>query len=244
MRILSSIETSGTEVVMRGIFSVCAALGALSIVTSQSVSAGDASSVKGTFAFTLAETCVQQAGFGEPSFGADFTIKDPSGAMTYGGASDGMMVFDGKGNVSITDAEATNIFNASSFLTTGSIPLGFGFGPALPFSCVGEYTVGGGQITANLTCTATIDPNNPGNLPPHNSNPNVIITGFSSMFNMKGVLPQNPFHLLLTDIGDNLQPVTIFVNGGEGHSLNGNKGFNIMATRVCTRSTTLDRVSP
>jgi hypothetical protein len=230
---------------MGRIFSVCATLAALSLVASQQVSAGDASSVKGTFAFTLAETCVQQACPPQcskqpvqPGFGADFTIKDANGAMTYGGASDGLMVFDGRGGVSIHNAFATNIFNASSFLSPGMIPLGFGFGPALPFSCVGNYSVSGGQITANLTCTATIDPKNPGNKPPN------VITGFTSKFNMKGVLPQNPFHLLLTDLGDNLQPVTIFVNGGQGHSLNGNMGSNIMATRVCTRSTTLDRVSP
>ena len=222
-------------------FSVCATLAALSLVVSQQVSAGGAEDgghvydLMGTYAFTLAESCVQQVslpltdlmGNIVPAFGSDFTINDPLGAMTYGGASDGLMVFDGKGNVSIENAEATNIFNADSsyvfpppagdhsFLTQGKIPLGFGFGPALPFSCVGTYTVSGGQITIdNLQCTASISSTNPGNLPPHNTNPNAIITGFTSIFNMKGVLPQDRSHLLLTDIGNNLQSLTIFINGG------------------------------
>jgi hypothetical protein len=232
---------------------VSATLAALSLAASQPVSAGDENSVKGTFAFTLAETCVQQASFPNPGqvvpgFDANFKILDPNGAMTYGGASDGLMVFDGSGRVSIRNAFATNIFNACGpsvpasvlvpnpgppgwkvapgctsppFLSTGSIPLGFGFGPAIPFSCSGPYSVSGAQITVNLTCTAMLK---------NTTN----ITGFTSMFNMKGVLPQNPFHLLLTDLGDQLQPVAIHVSGAP----------DIMVTRVCTRSTTLDRVSP
>lgn len=239
---------------MRRTFWVCATLGALSLVLSQQVRADGVRNLIGTYAFTLAESCVQQVslpltdanGNILPAFGPDFTINDPLGAMTYGGASDGLMVFDGKGKVSIENAEATNIFNADSsygdnaFLTTGKIPLGFGFGPALPFSCVGTYTVSGGQITINnLQCTATISPTNPGNLPPHNPNyPNGIITGFTSTFNLKGVLPQDLSHLLLTDIGNNLQSVTIFVNGGASQG-----GADVPATRVCTRSTTLGLVS-
>jgi hypothetical protein len=218
---------------MRRIFSVCATLGALSLVVSQQVRAGDERDLKGTYAFTLAESCVQQNSFDPPGFDSNFRIVDPAGAMTYGGASDGLMVFDGRGKVSIQQAAATNIFNAPSFLATGSIPLGFGFGPALPFTCVGDYTVSGGKIAADFTCTASISPTNPGNPDPNNA-----ITGFQSVFNMRGFLSQNPSHLVLTDIGDSLQPVTIFVNGGAS-----NGGSNIPATRVCTRATTLDLVS-
>jgi len=178
--------------------------------------------------------------------------------MTYGGASNGLMVFDGRGGVSFQQAKATNIFNAPLFLaapppppssTPGPIPLGFGFGPALPFTCMGTYNVSGGKIATiavAVTCTAKIDPNNQGNKSPHNANfaPNVV-TGFSSTFNMTGALPQNPFHLILTDLGDTgVQPVTLFFNNGEGSSLNGMKGFNVIAQRVCTRSTTADLVSP
>jgi hypothetical protein len=125
-------------------------------------------------------------------------------------------------------------------LTTGKIPLGFGFGPALPFSCLGTYTVsGGGQIAINnLTCTASIDPNNPGNSKPHNPNFPNNVTGFTSIFNMKGVLPRDLSHLVLTDIGDKLQSVTIFINGGASKG-----GADVPAIRVCTRATTLDLVS-
>jgi hypothetical protein len=207
---------------MRRICSVCATLVALSLVVSQQARAQGASSVKGTFAFTLAESCVQQNSFDVPGFDSNFKIVDPAGAMTYGGASDGLMVFDGRGKVSIEQAAATNIFNAASFLATGSVPLGFGFGPALQFSCTGTYTVSGGNIAADLTCNATL-PTNPENF-----------TGFQSTFSMRGFLPQNPFHLVLTDIGNTVQPVTIFVKGGP----------DLMAQRVCTRSTTLVRVSP
>lgn len=205
---------------MRRTLLVCAALVALSLVVSQQVRADDG--VKGTFAFTLAESCVQQNGFDVPGFDSNFKIVDPAGAMTYGGASDGLMVFDGKGRVNIQEAAATNIFNASSFLQPGQVPLGFGFGPALQFSCTGTYTVSAGDIAANLTCTAAL-PTNPFNF-----------TGFQSKFSMRGFLPQNPFHLVLTDIGNTVQPVTIFVKGGP----------DLMAQRVCTRATTLDRISP
>jgi hypothetical protein len=243
-------------------FSVCATLAALSLIASQQVSAGDERDLKGTYGFTLAESCVQQ-GDGPsftPGMGFDdnLAIIDPFGAMTYGGASAGLIVFDGRGGVSFQQAAATNIFNAPLFLAAppssppsqpGPIPLGFGFGPALPFTCTGTYTVNGGKlatIAVNVTCTASISPSNPGNLPPHNASfsPNVI-TGFSSTFNMTGYLPQNPSHLVLTDLGDTgVQPVTLFFNGGQGSSLNGNGGFNVIAQRVCTRSTTADFVSP
>jgi hypothetical protein len=213
---------------MRRSFSVFATLGALSLVVSQQVRADDVDDLIGTYAFTLAESCVQQNSFDVPGFDSNFKILDPSGAMTYGGASNGLMVFDGRGNVSIQQAAATNIFNASNFLTTGSIPLGFGFGPALPFTCTGNYTVNGGNIAANLTCTASISPSNPANV-----GAQTVITGFQSTFSLQGVLPQNPSHLVLTDLGNTVQPVVIFVQGGS----------NLNAQRVCTRAITLDRVS-
>jgi hypothetical protein len=230
---------------MRRIFLVCAALAALSLVASHQVQAQNASSVKGTFAFTLAESCVQQNSFSSPGFDSNFRITDPNGAMTYGGASNGEMIFDGKGGVSVVNAAATNIFNASGFLQPRSIPLGFGFGPALPFSCTGHYSVDNdGNITAGLTCTASIDPKNPGNpLDLHDGTGPRVITGFQSQFNMEGVMPQNSFHLLLTDLGKPpVQTVDIF---------NYKAGTNppqalpdLIANRVCTRSTTLVRISP
>jgi hypothetical protein len=230
---------------MRRIFSVCAALGVLSLVVPQQVRAGDLSQVKGTYAVTLAEKCVQQAAPGNPP-GFDsttFTITTEAGAITYSGASEGLMVFDGRGGVSFGQpaqpAKATNVMNAPTFLTKGSIPFGLGFGPAIPFTCAGTYTVIGGQIAVELSCTATLLPSNPANTDPKN-----IVTGFLSTFNMEGFIPQNPFHLLLTDIGDTVQPVTIFVNGGSGNSLNGNSGYDVPTYRVCTRSTVLDKVGP
>lgn len=210
-------------------FSVCATLAALSLVASQQVSAGGAGDgghvydLRGTYAFTLAESCVQQNSFDTPGFDPKtFAILDSGGAMTYGGASNGLMVFDGRGKVSIEQAAATNIFNAASFLATGSVPLGFGFGPALPFTCTGAYTLSGGNITANFTCTATLPTPNPANF-----------TGFQSTFNMTGVFPEDPSHLVLTDLGNTVQPVIIFVQNSP----------NLNAQRVCTRATTLNLVS-
>jgi hypothetical protein len=190
--------------------------------------------VKGTYAFTLAEKCVQ---VGDPGFDpTTFRIPDPANpqfgfpsAITYGGASDGLMVFDGRGGMSVQQGRATNVMNAPEFLTPGMIPLGIGFGPAIPFTCVGNYTVSGGEIAANLTCNAAISPSNPANANAGN-NP---ITGFQSVFTMEGFVPQNPFHLLLTDIGNTVQKVTIFQQGKP----------DIIQNRVCTRSTTLDLVS-
>jgi hypothetical protein len=218
---------------MRRTLSVCAALVALSLVVSQQARAEGASNVKGTYAFTLAEKCVQ---VGDPGFDpTTFKIPNPpnpqfgfTSAITYGGASDGLMVVDGRGGVSIQKGRATNVMNAPEFLTPGSIPLGIGFGPAIPFTCVGNYTVVGGEIAANLTCNATISPSNPANA--GSSNP---FTGFQSVFTMEGSVPQNPFHLLLTDIGNTVQKVTIFKQ---------DKSM-IFQNRICTRSTTLDRVS-
>jgi hypothetical protein len=214
---------------MHRLFPVCAALAALSLVASQPVRAADVDDVKGTYAFTLAEKCVHQRTFklppGNNGFNSNFQITDPMGAMTYGGASDGLMVFDGKGGVSFQAAEATNVMNSvPDFLQTGDVPLGFGFGPAIPFTCTGSYSVVGGKkidtITLAVTCSATVPPN-----------PSVL--GFSSTFNMKGPLPQNPSHFVLTDIGNSVQLVTIFLK----------PSGTVTQHRVCTRSTTLDRVS-
>jgi hypothetical protein len=257
MRTFSSIETSRTRPVRRRIVAVCATLGALGLVVSQEARAGDETQVKGTYAVTLAEKCVQQATPGNPP-GFDpktLAITTDAGAITYGGASDGLMVFDGRGRVSFGQprqpAFATNVMNAPSFLVKGAIPFGIGFGPAIPFTCVGDYKVRRGQnaieqIAVDLTCTATLLPSNPANTDPKN-----IVTGFLSTFNMTGFLPnstqgflsQSPSRLLLTDIGDAVQPVTIFVNGGSGNSLNGNSGYDVPTYRVCTRSTVLDLIS-
>lgn len=191
-------------------------------------------SLKGTYAFTLAETCVQQSLVGTFSGHPGFDLKtlqilDPLGAISYGGASDGLVVFDGKGGAQLLQGRATNIMNAPSsiappsddLLLPGSVPLGLGFGAAIPFTCAGNYTVSGGKIGLNLTCNATVAPN-------------PIAFGFSSSFNMTGWVPQgNGHHLLLTDIGNAVQPVTIFLKpSGTLHS-----------QRICTRSTSLVLVS-
>jgi hypothetical protein len=237
---------------MRRILVACATVGALSLVASQQVPASDVNNVKGTYGFTLAESCVQQNSFAGTGFDDNFRITDPNGAMTYGGASDGLMVFDGRGGVSFQQAAATNIFNSSSFLmgpnnsisppTPGSIPLGFGFGPALPFTCTGNYSVSGGKmatISLAVTCTATISPSNPGNPIDIGDGISRVVTGFSSTFNMTGPLPQDPSNLVLTDIGNSVQTVGIFnYNLTTGQSLP-----DLIAHRVCTRSTTTARIS-
>ena len=218
---------------MLRIFSVFATLGALILVVYQPARAGDERNVKGTYGFTLAEKCVQ---VGDPGFDpTTFKIPDPANpqfgfpsAITYGGASDGLMVFDGRGGVSIQQGRATNVMNAPEFLTPEMIPLGIGFGPAIPFTCVGNYTVSGREIAVNLTCSAAIAADNPANA--GSTNP---FTGFQSVFTMEGFVPQNPFHLLLTDIGNTVQKVTIFKQDMS----------TVIQNRICTRSTTLDLVS-
>jgi hypothetical protein len=238
-------------------FVLCSAvLAALSLVAVQQVSAGDdRANVIGTYAWTMAEGCVQQVslpltdsmGNILPAFGPDLTINDPLGAMTYGGAVEGVFVFDGQGHVSVEDGEATTIHNADSsygdnaYLTPGKIPLGFGFGPPIPFTCdaPSTYTVSGRKITVDLICTASISPTNPGNLPAHNPFYPKIVTGFQTEIRLKGILPQNPSRLLLTDLGDwGAQPITLYINGGAS-----NGGADVPASRVCARSAVAERVS-
>ena len=213
---------------MRRVFSWCAALAALILAMSQQVRAQDQTDLlSGTYAFTLAEKCVHQLNANTPGFGTQaggpFAIAD-TGAHTYGGASDGIMLFDGNGGVRLELGRATNIMNdASMFLGQGKVPLGFGFGPALPFRCNGKYAVTDGRISVNLTCMATVPPN-------------PMVLGFSSTFSMEGFFPLGRggrSHLLLTDIGNAVQPVTIFLVGGG----------SVMQQRVCTRSTTLVFIS-
>ena len=78
----------------------------------------------------------------------------------------------------------------------------------------------GGKITANLTCSATVLPN-----------PNVL--SFQYPLNLEGFVPQNPFHLTLTDIGNAVQPVMIFLN----------PSGTVTQHRIGTRAITLNRVS-
>lgn len=218
---------------MRAVFSLCAAVAAFSLLMSQEVRAQD-NQISGTYAFTLAETCVQQSLVGtfegHPGFNpTTLQIEDPLGAISYGGASDGLLVFDGKGGASLQQGRATNIMNAPSagapasddLLLSGAVPLGLGFGAAIPFTCAGNYTVSGGKIAVTLTCNATVAPN-------------PIAFGFSSTFNMTGWVPQgNRDHLLLTDIGNMVQPVTIFLK----------PSGTLPSQRICTRATSLVLVS-
>src|SRR5205814_3416557 len=124
--------------------------------------------------------------------------------------------------VTLKEGRATNIMNAPGFLVKDAVPFGLGFGPSIPFTCAGNYAVSGGKVNVNLTCTAAVNPNV---FPP--------VTGFSSIFSMTGWVPQNPDHLLLTDIGNAIQPVTI---------LSGTTPLFVQQ-RVCTRSTSLVLVS-
>jgi len=184
--------------------------------------------VKGRYAFTLTEKCVHQLSFNVPGFDSNFQLVDPLGAETYSGASDGLIIFDGKGNASIKEGRATNIMNASNRLlqpTITPVPLGFGLGPALPFTCHGTYSVKKGKITVPLTCDAKLEL------------PNVFnSTGFESMFTFEGTVPADNNSLLLTDIGNTVHPVTIFFNT--------NPQTSVMQQRICTRSAALVRVSP
>jgi hypothetical protein len=214
-------------------FSFCGAVAVSGLFLSQAASAQNFL-VSGTYAFTLAETCVQQSldgtFSGHPGFNTTtLQILDSFGAISYGGASDGLLVFDGIGGVKLLQGRATNIMNAPSpvagpdddLLLPGAVPLGLGFGAAIPFTCAGNYTVSGGKISLTLTCNATVAPN-------------PIAFGFSSTFNMTGWLPQgNRDHLLLTDIGNAVQPVTIFLK----------PSGTLPSQRICTRSTNLVLVS-
>jgi hypothetical protein len=195
---------------------------------SQAARAGTLNLLKGRYAFTLAEKCVNQIGYTQPGFIMDAfgspQINDPLGAVTYGGASDGQIVFDGNGGITLQSGRATNIMNGPDYLTTGKVPLGFGLGSALPFTCVGNYAINDGKVRiAPFTCTAVL------------RQPNVFgALGFVSVFSMDGWVPQNPTSMVLTDIGDSIQPVTINFPGGG----------SVMQQRVCTRALSLTLVSP
>lgn len=193
----------------------------------------------GTYAFTLTEKCVHQLSAScptcnpatsVPGFNSSFQLVDPKGAETYSGASNGLLVFDGMGGATIQQGLATNIMNAPDRLTQPvitPIPLGFGLGTALPFTCTGTYTQQSGKgplstITVPLVCNATI------------AMPNALGTsGFQSSFSFEGVIPRNADTLTLTDIGNTIQPVTIFFPGNP----------SLVQQRVCTRSATLTLVS-
>lgn len=189
--------------------------------------------LRGTYAFTLTEKCVHQISVNTPGFDANLHLIDPMGAETYSGASNGLMVFDGVGGVTIQQGLATNIMNASNRLLPPlitPIPFGFGLGPALPFTCTGNYAITAGRtgitsISAPLTCNAKIPL------------PNALSTsGFQSQFTFQGILPENTTNLVLTDIGAAAQPVIIYFPGPPASS--------VMQQRVCTRSATLTLVSP
>jgi len=216
---------------MRRVFQWCAALAALILALYlpwQDGRAQDVDQLRGRYAFTLTEKCVHQLSFNVPGFNSNFQLVDPAGAETYSGASDGIMIFDGNRGASIEQGRATNIMNAQNRLVQPIItpaPLGFGLGPALPFTCTGTYTLNAGKITVPLTCNATL------------SLPNVFnSTGFQSMFSLEGSPPPERGHLLLTEIRNTVQPVNIFFPG--------NPPPSVHQQRICTRSVTLVRISP
>jgi hypothetical protein len=217
---------------MRRVFAFCVAVTALILVAlflDQQGRADDENmdKLKGRYAFTLTEKCVHQLSFNVPGFDSNFNLVDPKGAETYSGASDGLMILDGKGGASIEQGRATNIMNAQNRLIPPLItpvPLGFGLGPALPFTCTGSYTVKSGKITVPLTCNATLTLPNAFNS-----------TGFQSTFSLEGFLPPHREQLVLTDIGNTVQPVTIFFPG--------NPPPSVHQQRICTRSFTLVRLS-
>jgi hypothetical protein len=220
---------------MRRIFPWCAGL-TLSILgvslLGQVLSPSSPVALRGTYAFTLNEKCSHQISVNTPGFDSNFHLVDPMGAETYSGASNGLMVFDGIGGVTIQQGLATNIMNATNRITPPlitPIPFGFGLGPALPFTCTGTYAIQAGKnglttISAPLTCNAKIPL------------PNALGTsGFQSQFSFGGIMPENTTNLVLTDIGNAVQPVTIFFPGPPAAS--------VMQQRVCTRSATLTLVS-
>ncbi len=220
---------------MRRVLAQCAALAALILVVfcmQQESSAENLNALKGRYAFTLAEKCVHQLSFNVPGFNANLQLIDPVGAETYSGASDGFMSFDGEGEFTVEQGRATNIMNADNRLIQPiitPIPLGFGLGEAIAFTCHGPYALDAGKITIKATCDATVPL------------PNVFnATGFESQFILEGFLPQNRGHLVLTDIGkpvspNTAQPVTIFFAGTPPPS--------VRQQRICTRAVTLDLVS-
>ena len=221
---------------MRRVIQWCAALAALILVLYLPWQNGRAQGVdelKGRYAFMLTEKCVHQLSFNVPGFNANLQLIDPVGAETYSGASDGFMSFDGEGEFTVEQGRATNIMNADNRLIQPiitPIPLGFGLGEAIAFTCHGPYTLDAGTITIKATCDATVPL------------PNVFnATGFESQFILEGFLPQNRDHLVLTDIGkpvspNTAQPVTIFFPG--------NPPPSVMQQRICTRAVSLVLVSP
>lgn len=234
---------------MRRFYSYCAASASLAFglfALAQAGHAGQLYFLKGRYAFTLAERCVHQlggapapmdpGGFGKDAFGSP-KITDPMGAQTYSGASDGMIIFDGNGNVSLEEGRATNIMNAASYLMTGAVPAGFGLGTALPFTCNGKYNVTGGTGGSHHGGKIRVDPFVcKASLP----QPNAFgALGFDSVFTMDGWLPQDTDHLVLTDIGLAPQPVIIHFPAGGG-----NPAFDLNQQRICTRALSLVYISP
>lgn len=226
---------------MRRVLAQCAALAASILVVvclQQESSAENLNALKGRYAFTLAEKCVHQLGFGVPGFDSNLRLIDPAGAETYSGASDGFMIFDGEGNFSVEQGRATNIMNREVPIPFSRliqpvfppIPLGFGLGEAIAFTCTGTYSINDGRITIPVTCDASVPL------------PNVFgASGFESQFILEGFLPENKENLVLTDIGkpvppNTAQPVTIFFPGPPPSS--------VKQQRICTRAVTLTRVSP
>lgn len=216
------------------------ALMAFMALCEQGINAQESYRLRGTYAFTLNEKCVHQLSAScakcspatsVPGFDSNLHLVDPKGAETYSGASNGLLVFDGIGGATIQQGLATNIMNAAARLIqpiATPIPLGFGLGAALPFTCTGSYTVQSGKgpvttVSVPLTCNATI------------AMPNALGTsGFQSSFSFQGVLPERSDNTLtLTDIGNTVQPVTIFFPGNP----------SLMQQRVCTRSAVLVKVS-
>lgn len=223
---------------MNRVFAACAAA-AITVFSfslwGQSLGPNAPSFLRGTYAFTLQEKCIHQISVNTPGFDSNFHLVDPLGAETYSGASNGLMVFDGVGGVTIQQGLATNIMNATDRITPPletPIPLGFGLGPALPFTCTGTYSIqtsktqgGLTTIAIPLTCNAKIPL------------PNALSTsGFQSTFTFQGVMPANTTNLVLTDIGNTVQPVTIFFPGPPASS--------VMQQRVCTRAAALTLISP
>ena len=189
----------------------------------------------GDYAFTLAESCVQQNNLMPPSIPMFVGIPIPTpaptqltpgapmladGALTYNGASVGVASFDRNGGFSMHDAKATNIFPTFA-MKPGNNP--FLFGPAIDFACAGNYEIDRDRNVSVLqTCTIP------------------VVAAFggarvdSNPFILGGIVSEDPRHLTLTGIG-------AFVENLKVTNLPGVTGA-VYFQRVCTRAMTLDKI--
>ncbi len=206
--------------------------------------------LKGDYAFTLAESCIEQFHCSGGTLAPDclpglvpgpptpMFVGNPAeltagsavlndGAFTYNGGSSGIASFDGKGGFAIRDGLATNMFPA--FASPGANP--FFLGPVIPFACSGSYTVDRNRnVATNEDTTCSIP-----NVAHSEATFLQVFDGSrvdSNPFILAGIVPSDSNHLTLTGIGGTVETFLITFPSHE----------TLATQRVCTRAVTLNKI--